>query len=134
MIKYCLLLTFCFFCSSVFGCGDDKIPISVVNSYDKIPTDDKRVEMLIVAPLEFEGFELNSAELFVGESMTVMHKFTDFDEYPSSGVYIVVGTLPFLKNSYASVTYVNKAVADGNGNVVFSPCLHNQRVDWGYNK
>ncbi|BFM19031.1 hypothetical protein R50076_23890 [Gilvimarinus japonicus] len=90
--------------------------------------------MLIVAPLEFEGFELNSAELFVGESMTVMHKFTDFDEYPSRGVYIVVGTLPFLKNSYASVTYVNKAVADGNGNVVFSPCLHNQRVDWGFNK
>jgi hypothetical protein len=84
--------------------------------------------LMILAPLKYEGMSLSGAQLRNGENHISLMKYVSEPEFPGKALFELQLTTPFLKESSFFISYTTDPIESEGGVIEFMPCLHTQQI------
>ena len=130
MLKQVLMTVFLLISSTVIACDDLHIPTRIeILGQNKVPTRENPIILRVIAPKEYQGWELSGGAYIKGESQIPFASFADED--PKVEIFELFGTSEIFSGSKLALTYTPKPRMDESGEILYSLCGHIEEVQWG---
>lgn len=106
-----------------------EIPIEVKWGLDKKPTSAEAGDLMILAPLNYEGWSLGGVHFYKGKNTIPIMKYVSEEMFPGQALFQVTATSDFLQGTRFEAFYTPDPVKQEDGSFVFKPCLLTQDVE-----
>ncbi|AFV00106.1 hypothetical protein M5M_14855 [Simiduia agarivorans SA1 = DSM 21679] len=96
--------------------------------FGKKPTDSNEGYLLILAPLKYEGWSINSLQYAKGKNSISVMQYIDESRFPGKAAFQITGTSDFFDGAKLTVSYTPDPVVNEDGTVSGLQCIHTQEV------
>ena len=122
-----LFIFYSFLSLRCFAC-EIEVPVDVTFEIYEKHEKNGLGNLMILAPLKYEGMSLSGVQLRSGENHIPIMKYVSEPEFPGKALFELQLTSEFLRESKFLISYTTDPVKSEGGTVEFMPCLHTQEI------